>query len=301
MIVRHYTFPSHGRPYEGVGASASFSSPPNCAAVGPDGSIVRFPPSRVVAGHRLRAAPVSAAGPLALPSSLATAGASRPSSARRLPRASANPTSSRADRPCIPAHVAVERLFALAQVLLDAGCGRRTRPPGRRPTCSADEDRDILPSSIQAPRLEHGLSKVVLWSGVFDPRRTFSSPYRRGHHAPSHRGPSLVRLEAPPVFGAASSGSMRSVPHPRPTRTSRRVQHLRIQPSSKRLYAEALYPTSVRRCSCAGDGGGSRPRAAPAAWHRHQPLVVVQQRSARAASTARYFGCSWGFHPRAAR
>jgi N-acetylglucosamine kinase-like BadF-type ATPase len=177
----------------------------NCAAVGPDGRTVRFP---ALAELSCDFAPGGAwLGVRALGLALrAGDGRGAPTSLRELvPAHLGVPDAEAALTGVYTGAISYNRLFELARVLLDAaadgdGEARRTAD------VLADEVVAFVRAAVVRLDLQEEPVEVVLGGGIFDTTDTaFHHRVAAGIGAVAPRA-ALVRLDAPPVLGAALLG-----------------------------------------------------------------------------------------------
>jgi N-acetylglucosamine kinase-like BadF-type ATPase len=177
----------------------------NCAAIGPDGRTVRFPALAELSGDF---APGGAwLGVRALGLAL-RAGDGRGAAtmlSERVPAHLGVPDAEAALTGIYTGTIPYARLFELARVLLDAAADGDT--PARE---AADTLADEVVAFVRAAVVRLGLHdeavEVVLGGGIFDTRdEAFHARVARGVHAAAP-GAILVRLDAPPVLGAALIG-----------------------------------------------------------------------------------------------
>jgi N-acetylglucosamine kinase-like BadF-type ATPase len=177
----------------------------NCAAVGPDGSIVRFPALEELSGDV--AAGGSWLGVRALGLAIrAGDGRGEPTILRQTVPASLGQPDAEAVLSAVhTGALSRERLFALAQVLLDAAADGDA-PARAAADVLADEIVTFVRAAIERLGVEHDPVEVVLGGGVFNTHdERFHRRIDEGIHAVAPRA-ELVRLGAPPVLGAALMG-----------------------------------------------------------------------------------------------
>jgi N-acetylglucosamine kinase-like BadF-type ATPase len=177
----------------------------NCAAVGPDGSVVRFPALEELSGD------VAAGGAWLGVRALGLAiragdGRGEPTILRRaVPARLGQPDAEAVLSAVHTGAMARQRLFALAQVLLDAAADGDA-PARTAADLLADEIVTFVRAAIQRLGVEDEPVEVVLGGGVFNTRdERFHRRIDEGIHAVAPRA-ELVRLEVPPVLGAALMG-----------------------------------------------------------------------------------------------
>ncbi len=177
----------------------------NCAAVGPDGRTVRFPALAELSGDF---APGGAwLGVRALGLALrAVDGRGEPTSLRELvPAHLGVPDAEAVLTGVYTGAISYNRLFELARVLLDAAADGD--PEARRAAdVLADEVAAFVRAAVVRLDLQDEPVEVVLGGGIFDTRDTaFHDRVAAGIGAIAPRA-ALVRLDAPPVLGAALIG-----------------------------------------------------------------------------------------------
>jgi N-acetylglucosamine kinase-like BadF-type ATPase len=177
----------------------------NCAAVGPDGSVVRFPALEELSGDF--AAGGAWLGVRALGLALrAGDGRGEPTILRQsVPARLGQPDAEAALTAIHTGAMARDRLSALAQVLLDAAADGDA-PARATADLLADEIVTFVRAAIERLGVEHEPVEVVLGGGVFDTRDArFHRRIDEGIHAVAPRA-ELIRLQAQPVLGAALIG-----------------------------------------------------------------------------------------------
>jgi N-acetylglucosamine kinase-like BadF-type ATPase len=177
----------------------------NCAAVGPDGATVRFPALAELSGDFAPGG--SWLGVRALGLALrAGDGRGAATTLRDLvPAHFGQPDAEAVLTAVYTGSISYNRLFELAPVLLDAAAGG-DRLARESADVLADEVVAFIRAAVVRLGLEHDDVEVVLGGGVFDTTdEGFHARVATGVHAvaPEAR---LVRLDAPPVLGAALIG-----------------------------------------------------------------------------------------------
>ena len=178
----------------------------NCAAVGPDGRTVRFPALAELSGDFAPGGSwlgVRALG-LALRAGDGRGGATiAQRTGAGAPRRS--PTPRRCSRGIYTGTIPYARLFELARVLLDAAADGDALAR-EAADILADEVAAFVRAAVVRLDLQDEAVEVVLGGGVFDTTDTaFHDRVAAGIHAVAPRAV-LVRLDAPPVLGAALIG-----------------------------------------------------------------------------------------------
>jgi N-acetylglucosamine kinase-like BadF-type ATPase len=177
----------------------------NCAGVGPDGSVVRFPALEELSGDF--AAGGAWLGVRALGLAIrANDGRGAPTILSRTVPAHLGQTDAEAVLTAVhTGAMARERLFALAEVLLDAAADGDA-PAREAADQLADEIVTFVRAAVQRLGVEREPVEVVLGGGVFDTRdERFHRRLDEGIHAVAPSA-ELIRLQAPPVLGAALIG-----------------------------------------------------------------------------------------------
>ena len=177
----------------------------NCAAVGPDGRMVRFPALAELSGDF---APGGAwLGLRALGLALrAGDGRGAPTSLRETVPAQLGVSDAEAALTGIyTGSIPYARLFELARVLLDAAC-EGDEPAREAANVLADEIAAFVRAAVNRLDLQDEAVEVVLGGGIFDTTDTaFHARVAAGIQAAAPRAV-LVRLDVPPVLGAALIG-----------------------------------------------------------------------------------------------
>jgi N-acetylglucosamine kinase-like BadF-type ATPase len=177
----------------------------NCAAVGPDGRTVRFPALAELSGDF---APGGAwLGLRALGLALrAGDGRGAPTTLReRVPAQLGTPDAEAALTGIYTGAIPYARLFELARVLLDAAA-EGDAPARAMADVLADEITAFVRAAVVRLDLQDEAVEVVLGGGIFDTTDTaFHARVAAGIRAAAPRA-TLVRLDAPPVLGAALIG-----------------------------------------------------------------------------------------------
>jgi len=177
----------------------------NCAGVGPDGTSVRFPALAELSGDFAPGGSwlgVRALG-LALRAADGRGGATLLST--RVPAHFGRADAESVLTGVYTGEIDYARLFALARVLLDAAADGDA-PSREAADMLADEVATLAGAAITRLDLGGEEVEVVLGGGVFDTRdEGFHDRVAEGIHARAPRA-RLLRLQAPPVLGAALFG-----------------------------------------------------------------------------------------------
>ncbi len=177
----------------------------NCAAVGPDGRSVRFPALAELSGDF---APGGAwLGVRALGLALRARDGRGPATTlrERVPAQLGTPDAEAALTGIYTGTLPYNRLFELARVLLDAAADG-DGPARAAADTLADEIAAFVRAAVVRLDLQDEAVEVVLGGGIFDTTdAAFHARVADGVHAAAPRAV-LVRLDAPPVLGAALIG-----------------------------------------------------------------------------------------------
>jgi N-acetylglucosamine kinase-like BadF-type ATPase len=177
----------------------------NCAAVGPDGSAVRFPALAELSGDFAPGGAwlgVRALG-LALRAGDGRGGAT--SLSDRVPAHLGQPDAEAVLTGIYTGTIPYARIFELARVLLDAAADGDELARQAADTL-ADEVAAFVRAAVTRLDIRDEAVEVVLGGGVFDTTdRAFHDRVAAGVHAAAP-GAVLVHLDAPPVLGAALIG-----------------------------------------------------------------------------------------------
>ncbi len=177
----------------------------NCAAVGPDGRTVRFPALAELSGDFAPGG--SWLGLRALGLAL-RAGDGRGDATvlrERVPAHLGTPDAETALTGIYTGAIPYARLFELARVLLDAAADGDASARQAADTL-ADEITAFVRAAVVRLDLQDEAVEVVLGGGIFDTTDVaFHARIAAGIHAVAPRA-TLVRLDAPPVLGAALIG-----------------------------------------------------------------------------------------------
>jgi N-acetylglucosamine kinase-like BadF-type ATPase len=177
----------------------------NCAAVGPDGRSVRFPALAELSGDF---APGGAwLGVRALGLALRAGDGRGPATTlrERVPAQLGTPDAEAALTGIYSGTLPYDRLFELARVLLDAAADGDA-PARVAANTLADEIAAFVRAAVVRLDLQDEAVEVVLGGGVFDTNdAAFHARVADGVRAAARRA-TLVRLDAPPVLGAALIG-----------------------------------------------------------------------------------------------
>ena len=206
VILRNDTFAvsrSGTTSYWGIGVVCGTGM--NCAAVGPDGRTVRFPALAELSGDF---APGGAwLGLRALGLALRAGDGRGPATSLRARVAAhlGTPDPEAALSGLYTGSIEYGRLFELARVLLDAAA-EGDEPARAAADTLADEAVAFVRAAVVRLELQDEAVEVVLGGGIFDTTDTaFHARVEAGIHAVAPRA-ELVRLDAPPVLGAALIG-----------------------------------------------------------------------------------------------
>jgi N-acetylglucosamine kinase-like BadF-type ATPase len=206
LIVRNDTFAvSRAGTTKDWGIGVVCGTGLNCAAVGPEGSVVRFPALEELSGDF--AAGGAWLGVRALGLALrAGDGRGEPTILRdTVPARLGQPDAEAALTAVHTGAMARDRLFALAQVLLDAAADGDA-PARATADLLADEIVTFVRAAVERLGVEHEPVEVVLGGGVFETRDAqFHGRIDEGIRAIAPRAV-LIRLRAQPVLGAALIG-----------------------------------------------------------------------------------------------
>jgi N-acetylglucosamine kinase-like BadF-type ATPase len=177
----------------------------NCAAIGPDGRTVRFPALAELSGDF---APGGAwLGVRALGLALRAGDGRGPATTlrERVPAQLGTPDAEAALTGIYTGTLPYSRLFELARVLLDAAADGDA-PARTAADTLADEIAAFVRAAVVRLDLQDEAVEVVLGGGIFDTTdAAFHARVADGVRAVAPRA-TLVRLDAPPVLGAALIG-----------------------------------------------------------------------------------------------
>jgi N-acetylglucosamine kinase-like BadF-type ATPase len=177
----------------------------NCAGIGPDGRTVRFPALAELSGDF---APGGAwLGVRALGLALRASDGRGPATAlsERVPAHLGFADAESVLGAVYAGELAYHRLFELARVLLDAAAGGDIAARQAADTL-ADEVVAFVRAAVNRLDVAGEEVEVVLGGGIFETGdREFHDRVARGVHATAPRA-KLLRLQAPPVLGAALLG-----------------------------------------------------------------------------------------------
>ncbi|HEX4433555.1 MAG TPA: BadF/BadG/BcrA/BcrD ATPase family protein [Acidimicrobiales bacterium] len=177
----------------------------NCAAIGPDGRTVRFPALAELSGDF---APGGAwLGVRALGLALRAGDGRGPATLlrERVPAQLGTTDAEAALTGVYSGTLPYNRLFELARVLLDAAADGDA-PAREAADFLADEIGAFVRAAVVRLDLQDEAVEVVLGGGIFDTAdAAFHARVAAGIHASAPRA-TLVRLDAPPVLGAALIG-----------------------------------------------------------------------------------------------
>jgi N-acetylglucosamine kinase-like BadF-type ATPase len=177
----------------------------NCAGVGPDGTMVRFPALAELSGDFAPGG--SWLGVRALGLALRAGDGRGPDTVLRqlVPAHLGQPDAEAVLTGVYTGTVPYNRLFELARVLLDAAADG-DQAAREAADILADEVVGFAGAAIRRLGVEEQAVEVVLGGGIFDTRdRGFHDRVDRGIHAVAPKA-RLVRLKSQPVLGAALIG-----------------------------------------------------------------------------------------------
>ena len=177
----------------------------NCAAVGPDGRTVRFPALAELSGDFAPGGAWLGVRALGLALRAGDGRGAATSLRQRVPAHLGQPDAEAALTGVYTGAIAYNRLFELARVLLDAAADGDTEAR-RAADVLADEVASFVRAAVARLDLAHEPVEVVLGGGIFDTRDTaFHDRVAAGIRDVAPRAV-FVRLDAPPVLGAALIG-----------------------------------------------------------------------------------------------
>ena len=206
----------------------------NCAAVGPDGRTVRFPALAELSGDFAPGGAWLGLRALGLALRAGDGRGNATTFRERVPAQLGTPDAEAALTGIYSGAIPYARLFELARVLLDAAA-QGDAPAREMADILADEITAFVRAAVVRLDLQNEAVEVVLGGGIFDTTDTaFHARVAAGIHAVAPRA-TLVRLDAPPVLGAALIGleaegaspaalealrqALRPVPEPKSGRT----------------------------------------------------------------------------------
>ncbi len=177
----------------------------NCAGVGPDGRTVRFPALAELSGDFAPGGAWLGVRALGLALRAGDGRGAATSLRERVPAHLGQPDAEAALTGVYTGAIPYNRLFGLARVLLDAAADGDAEAR-RAADMLADEVTAFVRAAIVRLELADEPVEVVLGGGIFDTRDTaFHDRVTAGIRAVAPRAV-LVRLDAPPVLGAALMG-----------------------------------------------------------------------------------------------
>jgi N-acetylglucosamine kinase-like BadF-type ATPase len=177
----------------------------NCAAVGPDGRTVRFPALAELSGDFAPGGAWLGLRALGLALRAGDGRGAATTLRERVPAQLGTPDAEAALTAIYTGAIPYARLFELARVLLDAAAEGDV-PAREVADVLADEITAFVRAAVVRLDLQDEAVEVVLGGGIFDTTDTaFHARVAAGIRAAAPRA-SLVRLDAPPVLGAALIG-----------------------------------------------------------------------------------------------
>jgi N-acetylglucosamine kinase-like BadF-type ATPase len=177
----------------------------NCAAVGPDGRTVRFPALAELSGDFAPGGAWLGLRALGLALRAGDGRGAATTLRERVPAYLGTPDAEAALTGIYTGAIPYARLFELARVLLDAAA-EGDIPAREAADVLADEITAFVRAAVVRLDLQDEAVEVVLGGGIFDTRDSaFHDRVAAGIGAVAPRAV-LVRLDAPPVLGAALIG-----------------------------------------------------------------------------------------------
>ncbi len=177
----------------------------NCAAVGPDGRTVRFPALAELSGDFAPGGAWLGVRALGLALRAGDGRGAATSLSERVPAHLGEPDAEAVLTGIYTGAIPYARLFELARVLLDAAADGDALARDAADTL-ADEVAAFVRAAVDRLGLQDGPVEVVLGGGIFETRDVaFHERVAAGVHQAAPRAV-LVRLDAPPVLGAALIG-----------------------------------------------------------------------------------------------
>ena len=177
----------------------------NCAAVGPDGRTVRFPALAELSGDFAPGGAWLGLRALGLALRAGDGRGAATTLRERVPAQLGTPDAEAALTGIYTGAIPYARLFELARVLLDAAADGDV-PAREAADVLADEITAFVRAAVVRLDLQDEAVEVVLGGGIFDTTDTaFHARVAAGIQAAAPRA-TLVRLDAPPVLGAALIG-----------------------------------------------------------------------------------------------
>jgi N-acetylglucosamine kinase-like BadF-type ATPase len=177
----------------------------NCAAVGPDGQTVRFPALAELSGDFAPGGAWLGLRALGLALRAGDGRGAATTLRQRVPAQLGTPDAEAALTGIYTGAIPYARIFELARVLLDAAADGDV-PAREAADVLADEITAFVRAAVVRLDLQDEAVEVVLGGGIFDTTDTaFHARVSAGIRAAAPRA-TLVRLDAPPVLGAALIG-----------------------------------------------------------------------------------------------
>jgi N-acetylglucosamine kinase-like BadF-type ATPase len=177
----------------------------NCAAVGPDGRTVRFPALAELSGDFAPGGAWLGLRALGLALRAGDGRGAATTLRERVPAQLGTPDAEAALTGIYTGAIPYARLFELARVLLDAAA-EGDAPARQMADVLADEITAFVRAAVVRLDLHDEAVEVVLGGGIFDTTDTaFHARVAAGIQAAAPRA-TLIRLDAPPVLGAALIG-----------------------------------------------------------------------------------------------
>ncbi len=257
-----------------------------------DGALSRT--GRAVGGLRTRRRLVGPACPRPRPAGRRRPGRRHHACASECRHSSERPTRKPRSTGIYTGAIPYARLFELARVLLDAAA-EGDAPAREMADILADEITAFVRAAVVRLDLQDEAVEVVLGGGIFDTTDTaFHARVAAGIHAAAPRA-TLVRLDAPPVLGAALIGldaedaPLRAALASPPPGAAAGARTAHVGPHlSHRLSAPLATAGSRRPDTPAGTWGmasaTSRSSSANREWARSLTMAMIS-------------GCSSGFQP----
>ncbi len=206
VILRNDTFAvSRSGTTEHWGIGVVCGTGMNCAAVGPDGRTVRFPALAELSGDFAPGGAWLGVRALGLALRAGDGRGATTTLSERVPAHLGALDAEAALTGIYTGAIPYARLFELAPVLLDAAADG-DGPAREAADTLADEIVAFIRAAVVRLDLQNEAVEVVLGGGIFDTSDTaFHARVAAGVHAAAPRA-LLVRLDAPPVLGAALIG-----------------------------------------------------------------------------------------------
>jgi N-acetylglucosamine kinase-like BadF-type ATPase len=202
----------------------------NCAAVGPDGRTVRFPALAELSGDFAPGGAWLGLRALGLALRAGDGRGAATTLRARVPVQLGTPDAEAALTAIYTGAIPYARLFELARVLLDAAAEGDV-PAREVADVLADEITTFVRAAVVRLDLEDEAVEVVLGGGIFDTTDVaFHARVAGGIRAAAPRA-TLVRLDAPPVLGAALIGL--DADDAPPTSAAALRQALRLHPGEE--------------------------------------------------------------------